>query len=82
MLKKKAIFIHSFWLIFDLMVNYLEIKDFVKEIKDFVELSCISSLWYTWKDVENVLENCKNVLEKVLENCLNFFSGDMYSPCV
>ena len=48
------------------MVNYMEIQD-------FVELPCISLLWYTWNDTENVLENCENVLEKVLEKYLNFF---------
>ena len=65
-MSKKAIFIFLFWLICDLMVNHMEIQD-------FVELPCISSLWYTWNDTENVLENCENVLEKVLEKCLIFF---------
>ena len=58
----------------DLMVNYMEIQDFVK-------LPYISLLWYTWNDMENVLENCETILEKVLENCLNFFSENLYSPC-
>ena len=66
MLKKKAIFIYPFWLICDLTVNCMEIQD-------FVQLPCISLLWYTWNDNENVLEKCENVLEKVLEKCLNFF---------
>ena len=56
------------------MVNYTEIQDFIK-------LPCISLLWYTWNDTENVLEIWKNVLEKVLEKCLNFLSGNLYSPC-
>ena len=30
-------------------------------------------LCYTWNDIENVLENCKNVLEKVLEKCFIFY---------
>ena len=62
-----------FWLIYDLMVNYMEIQD-------FVELPCISLLRYTWNDTENVLENCETILEKVLEKCLNFFSENLYSP--
>ena len=61
-MSKKAIFIYPFWLICDLTVNCMEIQD-------FVQLPCISLLWYTWNDHENVLENCENVLEK----CLNFF---------
>ena len=63
-----------FWLIYDLMVNYMEIQD-------FVELPCISLLRYTWNDTENVLENCETILKKVLEKCLNFFSENLYSPC-
>ena len=59
---KKAILIYLSWVICNVMVNYLEIQD-------FVELSFISLLRYTWDDIENVLENCENVLE----NCLNFF---------
>ena len=61
-------------MICDLMVNYMEIQD-------FVELPCISLLRYTWNDTENVLENCVTILEKVLEKCLNFFSENLYSPC-
>ena len=61
-------------MISDLMVNYMEIQD-------FVELPCISLLRYTWNDTENVLENCVTILEKVLEKCLNFFSENLYSPC-
>ena len=67
--------IYLFWMICDLMVNYMEIQD-------FVELPCISLLRYTWNDTENVLENCETILEKVLEKCLNFFSENLYSPCV
>ena len=62
-------------MICDLMVNYMEIQD-------FVELSCISLLRYTWNDTENVLENCETILEKVLEKCLNFFSENLYSPWI
>ena len=65
-MSKKAISIYPFWVICDLMVNYMEIQD-------FVELPCISLLRYAWNDIENVIENCENVLEKVLEKCLNFF---------
>ena len=42
-MSKKAISIYPFWLICDLMVNYMEIQD-------FVELPCISLLRYTWND--------------------------------
>ena len=63
---KRAISIYPFWVIGDLMVNYMEIQD-------FVELSCISLLRYTGNDTGNVLESWENVLEKFLENCLNFF---------
>ena len=66
MLKKQTISMYQFWVIGDLMVNYMEIQD-------FVGLSCISLLRYTCNEPENVLENCENVLEKVLEKCLNFF---------
>ena len=69
-MSKKAISIYLFWMICELVVNYMEIQD-------FVELPCISLPWYTWNDAENVLENCEIVLEK----CLNFFSGNLYSPC-
>ena len=66
-------FLSDLWL----MVNYMEIQD-------FVELPCnfftAIHLVYT-PDSENVLENCENVLEKVLEKCLNFFSVNLYSPC-
>ena len=65
--------IYLFWMNCDLMVNYMEIQD-------FVELPCISLLPYTWNDTENVLENCETILEKVLEKCLNFFSENLYSP--
>ena len=64
--QQKAISIYPFWVICDLMVNYIQIQD-------FVELPCISLLWHAWNDTENVLENCVNILEKVLEKCLNFF---------
>ena len=63
---KKTISIYPFWVICDLMVNYIEIQD-------FAELPCISLLRYTWNDTENALENWENVLEKVLEKCLIFF---------
>ena len=64
-----------FWMIYDLMVNYMEIQD-------FVELPCISLLRYTWNDTGNVLENCETILEKVLEKCLNFFLENLYSPWI
>ena len=64
--KKKAIFIYPLWLICDLTVN-------CKETQDFVQLPCISLLWHTWNDNENVLEMCENVFEKVLEKFWNFF---------
>ena len=58
--KKNRIFIYPFWIICDLMVNYMEIQD-------FVELLSISLLRYTWNDTESVLENCETILQKVLE---------------
>ena len=59
-------------MICEFIVNYMEIQD-------LVELSCISLLWYTWNDTENVLENCEIVLEKVLEKWLIFFL-ETYAP--
>ena len=73
-MSKKQISIYPFRMICDLMVNYMEIQDFVK-------LPCISLLRYTWNDMENVLENCETILEKVLEKCLNLFCENLYSPC-
>ena len=64
--QQKAISIYPFWVICDLMVNYIQIQD-------FVELPCISLLWHTWNNTENILENYEIILEKVLEKCLNFF---------
>ena len=72
-MSKKQFSSTPFWMIYDLMVNYMEIQD-------FVELPCISLFRYTWNDTENVLENCETILEKVLEKCLNFFSENLYSP--
>ena len=51
----------------DLMVNNMEIQD-------FVELPCISLLRYTWNDMENVLESCETVLEKSWKVLEFFFS--------
>ena len=50
----------------DLMVNYMENQDFDRVTLYFL-------IGYTWKDTENILENCKNVLENVHEKCLIFF---------
>ena len=51
--------IYQFWVICDLMVNHMEIQD-------FVTLSYNSLLRYTWNDTENFLE-------KVFVKSLNFF---------
>ena len=51
--------IYQFWAICDLMVNYMEIQD-------FVTLPYNSLLRYTWNDTENFLE-------KVFVKSLNFF---------
>ena len=63
---KKAASIHPFWVIYDWVVNYMEIQDFFR-----VTLYFFAVVLYTW-NTENILENCKNVHEKVLEKCLNF----------
>ena len=72
--KNKPIFIYPFWMICDLMVNYVEIQGFVK-------LPCFCFLQYIWNNTENVPENCKNVLEKNPWKVLVFFfSGNLYLP--
>ena len=63
---QKALSMYQFWVTGDLMVNYMEMQD-------FVELPCITSLRYTWNDTDNVLENCENVLEKSLKSAWIFF---------
>ena len=58
--------IYQFWVICDLMVNYMEIQD-------FVTLPYNALLRYTWNDTESVLENCENFLEKVFVKSSIFF---------